>query len=337
MYQLTAKQVVWLSILQCTVQGVLIPLFATFLTSKRDRSSWLKAYVIVVNALCLAQTVMHTMQGFDAIDGIPPRVILMVLGPVLTAFIATLVQAFFIYRCWRIFKQRVLPILPFLCFSLISFVSGTLLGVSFSRWPQRNLEQQSKLSMVWVFSSFALDFCTTLTTIIYMYRVRKSTGNHRNVISLVWQIIWASAAPPLILMLIIIVNGYIVKAVSHTAAVLSIAMTAKFFVLSLMINLVGRGYIRRQFERPGSSFLESPNTSRMIGGTSSPVFAPVTGVAIELTLAASLVSTHAADLTQECYPREGDKDPNISETTIINPDEPINNHTTHVANLAPTS
>ncbi|EUC54775.1 hypothetical protein RSOL_072950, partial [Rhizoctonia solani AG-3 Rhs1AP] len=43
------------------------------------------------------------------------------------------------------------------------------------------------------------------------------------------------------------------KTPENSSGVLSImtaAMTAKSYVLSLMINLVGQGYIRQQFERP---------------------------------------------------------------------------------------
>ena len=44
----------------------------------------------------------------------------------MTGFICTLVQAFFIHRCWMIFGKRILPIIPFLGLILLSFVSGII-------------------------------------------------------------------------------------------------------------------------------------------------------------------------------------------------------------------
>ncbi|CAE6526006.1 unnamed protein product [Rhizoctonia solani] len=44
------------------------------------------------------------------------------------------------------------------------------------------------------------------------------------------------------------------------------AMTAKFFVLSLMINLIGRGYIRRLFDRAYPTPPENLRSSRSQNG-----------------------------------------------------------------------
>ncbi|CUA75684.1 hypothetical protein RSOLAG22IIIB_06020 [Rhizoctonia solani] len=65
---------------------------------------------------------------------------------------------------------------------------------------------------------------------------------------MVWNIIWASAAPPLALIVVTLIDGYAIES-SGVASTIAAAMSAKSFVLSLMINLVGQGYIRRQFEQ----------------------------------------------------------------------------------------
>ncbi|CAE6359078.1 unnamed protein product [Rhizoctonia solani] len=69
------------------------------------------------------------------------------------------------------------------------------------------------------------------------------------VLVVVWQVLWASAAPPLILVTISIVDGYLIPGSSKVVGVISIAMMGKINVLSLMINVVGQEHIRQQFQR----------------------------------------------------------------------------------------
>ncbi|CAE6491792.1 unnamed protein product, partial [Rhizoctonia solani] len=95
---------------------------------------------------------------------------------------------------------------------------------------------------------------------------------HDGIFNTIWQVIWASAAPPLIALTINIVNGYIVKSGPQALTFMAGGLNAKFCNLSLMINLAGQGYIRRRFEScaPG---LPTISTSRTPGVTSEPVFA----------------------------------------------------------------
>ncbi|CAE6506569.1 unnamed protein product [Rhizoctonia solani] len=93
---------------------------------------------------------------------------------------------------------------------------------------------------IWGISTLAIDIITTFSTIVYLYYVRKNLGTGHGAFMMVWQVMWASATPPLILMVISIVGGSTTSNVPRLlAGALSTAMSGKFFVLSLMINLVG--------------------------------------------------------------------------------------------------
>ncbi|KAG9121336.1 hypothetical protein FRC07_002736 [Ceratobasidium sp. 392] len=70
---------------------------------------------------------------------------------------------------------------------------------------------------MWILSSFVLDLCMTTTTMVYLYRSRTGLGEHDGAFSAIWQITWASAAPPLILMTAIIIEA---RGVSGAEAVL---------------------------------------------------------------------------------------------------------------------
>lgn len=112
-------------------------MLTTFLTTKSDRQLWFKIYVVSINVLTLTQTIIHIIQAFDILNGIPERTILLAMAPVLTGLICAAVQAFFIYRCWRIYRQRVLAIIPLLLLWLIAVVSNVIMGV-FSGKPVQN-------------------------------------------------------------------------------------------------------------------------------------------------------------------------------------------------------
>ncbi|KAF8753450.1 hypothetical protein RHS01_07063 [Rhizoctonia solani] len=58
---------------------------------------------------------------------------------------------------------------------------------------------------------------------------------------------WTSAAPPLILMAIAIIDEYMVKGSSNPAFIITVDITGKFFLLSVMINLCGRNLVQERF------------------------------------------------------------------------------------------
>ncbi|KAB5592530.1 Transmembrane protein [Ceratobasidium theobromae] len=193
-------------------------------------------------------------------------------------------------------------------------------------------QKQKKITMaIWVFNSFVLDLCMTVVTVIFLYRKRADYYDHKSVFSTIWQVIWASAAPPLIVMGIVIVDGYLVTNRDVSLTPISAAMTAKCLVLSLMISLIGQGYIRRQFELlhhaspPNLSASVCPAVSRgASGATSEPVFAPAAETLYELQ-DRNMPGTGAANLDPN---GEGVRDQrdvkeklNLSDFSIAKPPE----------------
>ncbi|CAE6442586.1 unnamed protein product [Rhizoctonia solani] len=258
--------------MQSIVQGILIPMLATFMTTKSNHRPWFKIYVFFVNILALVQTIIHIIQAFDIINAFGDRLLLVAAAPVLTGFIGASVQAFFAYRCWRIYHQRILPMIPFLLLWLVSFVSAIVMGAFLARpigHRPDNAAPQIFISTIWVISSLLFDLITTSSTIAYLYRVRTDLNANRNTLLVVWNVIWASAAPPFVLIVIALIDGYVVANAPGVVGVISVAMSAKFFALSLMINLVGQGYIRRQFEPSYPSPPGNPQSSRSQTGNAS--------------------------------------------------------------------
>ncbi|KAH7336776.1 hypothetical protein B0J17DRAFT_769024 [Rhizoctonia solani] len=252
-FGLPTQALVSLALLQCGTQGILVTLLADFLASKSNHRAWFKIYVVSANVLTAGQTVIHVAQAFETIDLAPVRGALVLTAPVLTGLVGGLVQPFFIYRCWKIYQQRLLAIIPLLLLWVISSVSAFVIGAYTSRSLTHSPNQPTLgaaiSTEVWSFSSLAFDTITTFSTIIYFFCVSKDLNARPGILLVVWQILWASAAPPLILIIISIFGGYIIPGSSGVAGVIAISMMGKFYVLSLMINVAGQGYIRQEFER----------------------------------------------------------------------------------------
>ncbi|KAG8728370.1 hypothetical protein FRC12_021798 [Ceratobasidium sp. 428] len=145
---------------------------------------------------------------------------------------------------------------------------------------------------------------------VYLYRSRTGLGEHDSAFSAIWQITWASAAPPLILMIAVIIEARGIKGLSHTKVIFVADMTGKFFVLSLMISLVGRGYIRQKLNDLSQHVdpfdITLPNTT----GVDGPMFVPGVTIKVETTrtFASTQISTvpHRVSLTDQGQ-REGDR------------------------------
>ncbi|KAH7326910.1 hypothetical protein B0J17DRAFT_741326 [Rhizoctonia solani] len=185
--------------------------------------------------------------------------------------------------------------------------------------------------ILWLSSSLIFDSITTLSTIVYIYRAGMGS---------VAYVIWrgddipklnsqASAAPPLLLILIALIGGYIPFAIrKRTRSQLKVA---KFFVLSLMINLVGRGYIRRLFERP----YPTPGTLRSSRSQADRGGEPVSGgitahtVDVELQLRArpEAIGTSAEGLGKCPSDEASIKSPSIVKEDGLG-------HTTHNIELS---
>ncbi|QRV76879.1 hypothetical protein RhiJN_19724 [Ceratobasidium sp. AG-Ba] len=158
-------------------------------------------------------------------------------------------------------------IAPFILVYLTSIVSGLLTAVYHLRSSTVDVGYELRVVFsTWILSAFILDLSMTSTSeflpnnepeftiewiclaVVYLYRSRTGLGEHDSAFSAIWQITWASAAPPLILMIAVIIEARGVKGLSHTEVIFVADMTGKFFVLSLMISLVGRGYIRQKLD-----------------------------------------------------------------------------------------
>ncbi|KAJ1310795.1 hypothetical protein OPQ81_009315 [Rhizoctonia solani] len=235
------------------IQGVLIPLLISFLTSPRLKNDkkLFTAYIIYINGLTFMQTIVQLYDILDYLDSRAPssRPAVLILTPVLNVTLGASVQLFFIFRCWRIYKQRVLFVLPLLALWLTGFIPGLFLGYYLVESLKKStLEPASIALAVWIFSSFVLELCVTITTVVYLFRTRTGLPEHNNVFKTVWQVTWVSAALPPILMVIVIINGYIVNNLGHPVTAVTVDMTGKAYALSLMLSIVGRGYIRAQLD-----------------------------------------------------------------------------------------
>ncbi|CAE6519702.1 unnamed protein product [Rhizoctonia solani] len=251
-YGLSAQALVSLAFLQCGTQGVLITLLVNFLASKSDHQIWFKVYVVLANTLTVGQTVIHVIQAFGAISNLTPvNRALELLVPVLTGLIGALVQAFYIYRCWRIYQQRILAIIPLLLLWIATLVSAIMMGGRIAQTLDRALDETTSGFSIsrelWSFSSLAFDTITTFSTFVYFFYIELNA--HHGILVVIWRILWASATPPLALVAISIIDEYAVPSGSGVVGDVAIGMMGKVYVLSIMINIVGRQYIRERFER----------------------------------------------------------------------------------------
>ncbi|CEL58323.1 hypothetical protein RSOLAG1IB_03069 [Rhizoctonia solani AG-1 IB] len=126
----------------CVVQGVLIPLLTNFLTSshlKKDKPLF-KLYVVYVNALALVQTSVEIYNVLDYLDSRSNKspAAILALAPILNVTLSASVQLFFIFRCWRIYKQRVLYVLPLLGVWLTALIPGLMMGYYLFATLRRN-------------------------------------------------------------------------------------------------------------------------------------------------------------------------------------------------------
>ncbi|KAH7341576.1 hypothetical protein B0J17DRAFT_647134 [Rhizoctonia solani] len=236
------------------------------LVSRPGDSIWLKVYIVVINSIALLQTIAHIIQGFSDLGEQPPYHWLELLVPRLTAVLSASAQLFFIHRCWRIFRRRWLPMIPFCALFITAFVPGVGLGTYAYPTLSVPADELARIKVhftIWIFCSFTLDLAMTATTVVYLWRSRTGLKEHSNVFITIWTILWTSAAPPLILMFIAIVDGYMTKQSSHPSLIIGVDITGKFFVLSVMINLCGRNIIQEKLSQ--SARAQSGN-SRNHGG-----------------------------------------------------------------------
>ncbi|KAG8746953.1 hypothetical protein FRC12_014177 [Ceratobasidium sp. 428] len=267
-------EIIAAAMVHCGLQGVCIPLLVAFLNSRRGPGKWLKGYVMSVNALGLVQTALQMEQAFSVLRRHAPRAPLVLVYPLLTVILGASVQGFFIFRCWCILRRQWSLILPFVLLHMAAVGSGTAMAIYSMKSLKMNVGHKANAAFsVWIICVFLLDLSMTATTIAYIYRSRTGHDEHEHVLNTIWQVTWASAAPPFLLMVAVIVEGHIGDGLAHPGAIFLSDMTGKLFILSLMITLVGRGHIRQKLEQVSKHVNISNLRGQRTTILSPPVFA----------------------------------------------------------------
>ncbi|CUA77968.1 hypothetical protein RSOLAG22IIIB_12948 [Rhizoctonia solani] len=295
--ELPLRQLIELAISEVLIQGILIPLLVDSVASERSYGLRFKLYVIFINILSLVHTVLRVTDALTALDSASHHLPLELSSIILTCGVSALTQAFFIHRCWRIFNKRMVLIAPYVAGLIVSIISGALIGLFSAGVIPSTPHEIDVVVGIWAFSGFTLDLCMTLTTIIYLYKLRSDHNDRDNVFLTVWLIhkhFKSSAAPPLFLMGLVIFDLYILPETLLPSA-LAAALIEKFLLLSLMITLTGQGYVRRQIERPRYTvprgFVASQGT---FGFVSEPGFVSRPGV-YELEVRSVLETTRSVN------------------------------------------
>ncbi|KAH7325199.1 hypothetical protein B0J17DRAFT_633146 [Rhizoctonia solani] len=201
-FGMSGKEQLSLTLAQCLIQGILVSLLATFLSTRSTRPP---SFTVDLN------NPNYGPARYGSVSGI---------------VIGTGVQAFFVHRCWKILKKRVLPVLPLISLVLAGLTAGVLIVVYKAQLTTAYLAQQAnpqdgalllalqaadrrlRIALtVWAFSWFVLDLGMTVITTVFLYRIRTGLPAHDGIFRTVWRALWTSVTPPLILMAIIIVDG----------------------------------------------------------------------------------------------------------------------------------
>ncbi|CUA71227.1 hypothetical protein RSOLAG22IIIB_04531 [Rhizoctonia solani] len=272
-FRMSQDMMVLGSLLHCAFQGVLFALFPGVMSREREESRRFKIHIVVVNFLALGQTVIASMPVFSSNDsdrntGVrAPRF----LPPLFNAFLATLVQGFYILRCWRILGRRWLYILPYITLWLLATVGNFAISVLNSNGLRSDNEsEKQRIALgLWAFSSLIVDLLMTITTGFYLYKTRTGdqclllfSNNNLSVFFTAWNVIWAAAVPPMALIVAVIIDGYLIPSSDHEVATFLADLSGKIYALSLMITLAGRGYVRQK--------LSEVNIGRMSSGGTAP-------------------------------------------------------------------
>ncbi|KAG8694324.1 hypothetical protein FRC09_009914 [Ceratobasidium sp. 395] len=67
----------------------------------------------------------------------------------------------------------------------------------------------------------------------------RTSKAHNGVFTTIWNVIWTAAAPPLAVMLVVMVDGYMVPDSDHGWATFFTNLSGKVYALSIMITLAG--------------------------------------------------------------------------------------------------
>ncbi|CAE6375340.1 unnamed protein product [Rhizoctonia solani] len=352
--QFQKEQVFGLTIFHCTLQGVLLTMICGTLVSRPGDSIWLRAYIVVINSIALLQTIFHVIQGFNNVHEQPPYYWIQVLIPRLTALLSASVQLFFIHRCWKIFRRKWLPMVPFFALFLAALIPGVALGTY--TYPALSVADDKLASikvhcMVYLlflkeaFETIKIRSCNMDILLVHIRfcndchycsvsvadtnrskgafkcvhsRLDNSVGEsplsyicepRLRVVNTYTHGIQTSAAPPLILMFVSIVDGFMIKQTSHSSLIVGADITGKFFVLSVMINLCGRNIIQEQLNQSLKAQSKQSRNQSGLGTNTIPVMIreektteyelsewPITPRSPRTDLGHGQVETHSEDM-----------------------------------------
>ncbi|KAF8705409.1 hypothetical protein RHS03_05697, partial [Rhizoctonia solani] len=312
---------IWsLVIMQCIAQGILIPMLVTFLNPEPalKRPIGLKLYVIFVNALSLAQTIIIIFCGFGTIDAVPSNQIYIHTSP--DSFVP-LSSPFSFIAAGEYLGNGYCPS----SHSLLFVVSLSSLITWDSNLADTSSAQKKKIAMaLCISSSFTLEFLMTTTTTVFLCRTRTGLREHNSLLNTVWTVMWVSAAPPLVMTSIVLVNDHITGG-PPSLTLLSGGMNAKIFNLSLMISLLGQVYVRQKFDRSGPSQLPNVGASHgTMGIISEPVFARDMVVTFDdgQLPVSSRMEICTTDVSVDSLSSDHSKDaPEMSQVSVVKPSE----------------
>ncbi|CEL53544.1 hypothetical protein RSOLAG1IB_06399 [Rhizoctonia solani AG-1 IB] len=265
-FHMTQEEMTLGSLLHCAFQGVISTLSPIVLTREKEESWRFKTHIAAVNLLTLGQTAIASMPTFSNTSngrstGIRAPSF---LPPLFNAFLAILVQGFYILRCWRILGRRWVYISFYLVLWLVAAGSSLALSaLNSTQSRSENISEKQKITLgLWAFSSFAVDLLMTITTGYYLYKTRTGSSQyHRGVFFTAWNVIWAAAVPPMALIIVVIIDGYLIPNSDHGVATFLTDLSGKIYALSLMITLTGRGYVRQKLSEVNIGRLSSGGTA----------------------------------------------------------------------------
>ncbi|CAE6365838.1 hypothetical protein BN14_07249 [Rhizoctonia solani AG-1 IB] len=132
---------------------------------------------------------------------------------------------------------------------LSAFALGIIGILTYSGWIRSIPVDKWGIPMiVCLITILSLDAVVIVTTVKFLKGNREGMSRHKGVLHRIWQIMWASTAPPTALLVVAAINEVIPGKRSGLTAIFT-TMSAKTYEISLMTSIVGQGYIRRQIER----------------------------------------------------------------------------------------
>ncbi|KAF8739005.1 hypothetical protein RHS02_05587, partial [Rhizoctonia solani] len=194
-------------------------------SSVDDKPRWFKVYVLGIYYFWVPT----------------PRIAPVNVSMLLTPIIAASVQPYFIHRCWIMLNKRLMPVIILVVLALLALTFGIIGIVTYSGWIKSIPVERWGIPMViCLLTILLLDAIVVVTSrhFLLLEHQRHTDSDGILVIS----------SPPAALLVAAAINEAVPGKRSALTAIFT-TTSAKTYELSLMISLVGQGYIRRQIER----------------------------------------------------------------------------------------